>query len=243
MGVIGRNVFVVIDSGKGESAWKVLAKVDTGAFSSSISQSLADKLELDDPVNLTQIRSASGTSERPCYKVRMSILGQAIETQINVANRTGLNYMMILGRKDIAKFKTLVDVNLSAVKTKNESFVLNFKDYFILEGKYLKVEEDEATKVKNIFKKGVKDKTIQYDECVNKSFDISVPRPKDWDDDISDKEIGRSISDILDIIVGFDSSVVNLGNWDSEEDEQIVLSLDTNSNSDMKKVLKWIKSK
>lgn len=102
----------------------------------------------------------------------------------------------------------------------------------------------DLSNIKQIFQKGIKNKTLQYGECVNKSFGISVPRPKDWDEDINDTNIGELLSNLLDISVSFDSSVVDLGSWDEEEDEeQTVLSFDTDSKSNMQTVLKWIRNK
>ena len=97
--------------------------------------------------------------------------------------------------------------------------------------------------VKNAFKKGIKDKTFQCGECVNKSWELSVPRPKDWVDE-NDTKIGKTLSELLKINVDFDSNVTLFASWESEEDdEQQVLSFSTDSKSDMNKVLLWIKQK
>ena len=121
--------------------------------------------------------------------------------------------------------------------------------------KYLKIFENYKSKlvasrnkfdldiVKNAFKKGIKNKTFQCGECVNKSWGLSIPKPKDWSDE-NDSRISKTLSELLKISVDFDSNVVDLGSWDAEEEEeQTVISFSTDSKSDMNKVLHWIKSK
>lgn len=120
-------------------------------------------------------------------------------------------------------------------------YVKENNDYKKNIGKY--VSADMVSIVKDIFKKGFIDKSIQHGECVNGSWDVSVPRPSNWIK-VDDNKIGEIISDLLDISVNFDSSVVDLGSWDAEEDEeQTVISISTDSKEDLKTVLKWIKSK
>ena len=125
---IGKNIYLTLRCGKNHV--RVLAKVDTGAFSSSISEEVSAVLKLEGRKvdMIKQIKSASGRENREFYEVKMSIPNvMEIDTEVNVADREGLKYQMILGRKDIAKFKALVDVTKAEHKKVSE--IRNYKQF------------------------------------------------------------------------------------------------------------------
>jgi hypothetical protein len=107
--VIGRNVIVSIITPDGEV--DILAKVDTGAYSSSLDESFFKKLNLDEKVIKNKmVRNVHGEESRDVYDIDVIIKGMKISSELNVFDRSQMKYKMILGRKDIKKLGALVDV-------------------------------------------------------------------------------------------------------------------------------------
>jgi hypothetical protein len=106
---IGRNVLVQIITPKEDV--KILAKVDTGAYSSSIDEKLFKELNLDEKILKNKIvRNVMGEEERDVYEIDFIVKGMKITSQLNVFDRSDMKYQMILGRKDIKQLNALVDV-------------------------------------------------------------------------------------------------------------------------------------
>ena len=85
-------------------------KVDTGAFSTSIDRSFAEKLGLlaEEHVLLTRkFKSALGEETRKLIEVDFVLKGRRIKTCASVTGRSHLQYNMIIGRRDLKGF--LVD--------------------------------------------------------------------------------------------------------------------------------------
>lgn len=107
--IIGRNVIVSIITPDGEV--DILAKVDTGAYSSSLDESFFKKLNLDEKVIKNKmVRNVHGEESRDVYDIDVIIKGMKISSELNVFDRSQMKYKMILGRKDIKKLGALVDV-------------------------------------------------------------------------------------------------------------------------------------
>ena len=107
--VIGRNVIVSIVTPDGDV--DILAKVDTGAYSSSLDESFFKKLNLDEEVIKNRVvRNVHGEEKRDVYEIDLIIKGNKISSELNVFNRGDMKYKMILGRQDIKKLGALVDV-------------------------------------------------------------------------------------------------------------------------------------
>jgi hypothetical protein len=107
--VIGRNVIVSIVTPDGDV--DILAKVDTGAYSSSLDESFFKKLNLDEEVIKNRVvRNVHGEEKRDVYEIDLIIKGNKISSELNVFNRGDMKYKMILGRQDIKKLRALVDV-------------------------------------------------------------------------------------------------------------------------------------
>ena len=83
------------------------AKIDTGAYRTTICQSIAHKLHLEDATRYKKVRSALGQEERKIINLRFKMDGILIETEAFIANREHMKCDIIIGRKDIKKF--LVD--------------------------------------------------------------------------------------------------------------------------------------
>ena len=83
---------------------KVFAKIDTGAWRTSISQTLAEELGLlgeDNVLWSKRFRSALGAEDRPVIKLRFKLAGRKVTTPASVAKRMALKYPVIIGRKNL----------------------------------------------------------------------------------------------------------------------------------------------
>lgn len=83
------------------------AKIDTGAWRSSIDKGLAEELGLLEESNILwekQVRSSLGKIKRPIINLTFWLAGRKIETAAGVANRKHLRKKVIIGRKDIKGF-------------------------------------------------------------------------------------------------------------------------------------------
>ncbi len=104
--VIGINEPIEI-IGKKEDRHKTIAKVDTGAYRTTICSSLADKLGIHKIVGYKKVRSAIGMQEWPLIKLSFVLDKRLVSTEAFVANRLEMKYDIIIGRRDLKRF--LVD--------------------------------------------------------------------------------------------------------------------------------------
>lgn len=111
-GVLHVGVFeeVEVEDFLGEKH-EVKAKVDTGAFRSSIDESLAKDLGLLDPENIlwnVGYRSALGREERKVVGLTFWLKGKKIKSSASVSDRSELKRLMIIGRRDLLGFSLRV---------------------------------------------------------------------------------------------------------------------------------------
>ncbi len=115
--VIGRNEIASIITPNGDI--EVLAKVDTGAYSSSIDTGFFKSLNLNEEVLKTKkVKNVHGTERRDVYEIDVIIKDVKVSSELNVFDRRDMKYLMILGRKDISKLGALVDVKQKDRKVK-----------------------------------------------------------------------------------------------------------------------------
>jgi alpha-L-glutamate ligase-like protein len=93
--------------GKTVKRKKVTAKIDTGAWRTSISQKLAEDMGLlgkDNILWTKKFKSSLGIEERPVINLTFWLAGRKINTPASVAKRMALKYPVIVGRKNLKGF-------------------------------------------------------------------------------------------------------------------------------------------
>jgi hypothetical protein len=87
--------------------YKILAKIDTGAWSSTIDISLAKKLGLlrKNKIIMTRRKLSSlGEEQRPVISLSFWLAGRKIVTRATVSDRKILRYQVLVGRIDLQGF-------------------------------------------------------------------------------------------------------------------------------------------
>jgi alpha-L-glutamate ligase-like protein len=107
--MVGPLEFIKVKTGKGKKSFEeIRAKVDTGAFRSSIDKDLAKELGLLSPEKILyyrHYRSALGKNKnRPVVGLTFWLKDRKITTAVNVSNRKKLRTKFLLGRRDLEGF-------------------------------------------------------------------------------------------------------------------------------------------
>lgn len=101
--VLGIFEPIQIETAKG--LWPITAKLDTGAYSSSIDRELLKKLGVKkDRIYQKKIKSALGEEIRDFATVAFYLRGERIQTEASVAERAESRYDVLIGRKDLKGF-------------------------------------------------------------------------------------------------------------------------------------------
>ena len=101
------EVFEEIKIRTNSTKYKVKAKLDTGAWRSSIDKGLAEKLGLLAPDNILwtkKVKSSLGIEERSIINLTFYLKGKKVTTAAGLANRSNLRTSVIIGRRDLAGF-------------------------------------------------------------------------------------------------------------------------------------------
>lgn len=83
------------------------AKIDTGAWRTSIDRDLAKSLGLlsvDNIITKRKVKTVMGTEKRQVIALTISVAGRKIRTAANVAQRKHLRRQLIVGRRDLTGF-------------------------------------------------------------------------------------------------------------------------------------------
>jgi alpha-L-glutamate ligase-like protein len=108
--------------GKDKQKKKVMAKIDTGAWRTSISEHLARELGLLDERNILwkTVTSAIGKQKRPVISLTFYIAGRKITTPASVAKRMTLKYPVLIGRKNLKGLLVDPKVEIEVAKKARE---------------------------------------------------------------------------------------------------------------------------
>lgn len=90
----------------------VKAKIDTGAWKTSIDKTFADSLGLEKKSNILwtkEYKSALGSEKRRVINLIFYLAGRRIKTIANVSDRRGLRTPLIIGRRDLGGFLIKAD--------------------------------------------------------------------------------------------------------------------------------------
>lgn len=110
-----KSVEEIVVIGKKKKKVRIMAKVDTGAYRTSLDKSIAEKLDLGRPIRKKIVKSALGEEERDIYEVGMIVSKKKFKTEIFLADRANLKYDAIIGRRDLKNF--LVDPSVKKIRT------------------------------------------------------------------------------------------------------------------------------
>lgn len=104
--VIGINEAVDVLDNQGNK-YLTMAKIDSGAYRTTICHSLAEQLKINQPIGSKKVRGALGFEERPLINLSFILDKRLVTTEAFIANRQEMKYDLIIGRKDLKRF--LVD--------------------------------------------------------------------------------------------------------------------------------------
>ncbi len=104
--VIGINEQIeVLDINRNKQI--IMAKIDTGAYRTTICSILAKELNIDEIINQKKVRGALGVEERPIINFSFYMDKRLVSTEAFMADRSEMKYDIIIGRRDLKRF--LVD--------------------------------------------------------------------------------------------------------------------------------------
>ncbi len=92
---------------KDKTTFPVFAKIDTGAWRTSVDKDLAEELGLLKKENILwnrKVRTSNGTQERPVVNLSFYLAGRKVKTTGSITKRSHLRVPMIIGRRDLVGF-------------------------------------------------------------------------------------------------------------------------------------------
>jgi len=120
---IGLIEEVILEDGK-----TYLAKIDTGADSSSVDKSVAESLGDKPIIAHKYIRSALGRDKRPIISVDISIRDLKCTEEFTISDRKNLKYKILIGKDIMRKERFLVDPLIGVDQEQQIENQLNTKE-------------------------------------------------------------------------------------------------------------------
>jgi alpha-L-glutamate ligase-like protein len=102
---------VTFNARDGSGVVTIPAKLDTGAFRTSIDENLVKELGYPILSRKIMVKSASGIGFRSTAKIKFKLKGKQISSIASVVDRSALQYKMIVGRKDLKGY--LIDPEIA----------------------------------------------------------------------------------------------------------------------------------
>lgn len=106
--ILGFTEHITIIS-KNQKEISVIARIDTGATSSSIDIKLAEELELGPSMKSKIVKSASGTKERPLVEATIRMNNLIIKEYFTLADRSHMTYPVLIGQNILKQGNYLID--------------------------------------------------------------------------------------------------------------------------------------
>ena len=83
----------------------LLAKIDTGAYRTSIDEKVARQIGIDKPIiAYKSVQGALGKQNRPIVALSLLLRKRRITTEVSLIDRQHMKYDIILGRRDLRGF-------------------------------------------------------------------------------------------------------------------------------------------
>jgi len=102
--IIGLEESIILENEK-----KYIVKIDTGADSSSIDESIAKEFKDKKIISHKIIRSALGKHRRPTIMLNLTFQGKKFYEKFTIANRKNLKYKILIGKDILKKEGFLID--------------------------------------------------------------------------------------------------------------------------------------
>ncbi len=90
---------------------QLIAKIDTGAKSSSIDIKTASELKWGPLIKTVIIKSANGINRRAVVNGTIEINGVKITSPFTLSNRSHMKYKVIIGKETLKKGKFIIDIS------------------------------------------------------------------------------------------------------------------------------------
>tara|TARA_Y100000310_G_C20498798_1_gene722883 strand:- start:382 stop:735 length:354 start_codon:yes stop_codon:yes gene_type:complete len=106
--ILGLTGQVILKSNDGEDK-QFVARIDSGATSSSIDISLAKLLNFKPTKKHRIVKSASGIKRRPIVNANVKIKGKEMLAEFTLADRGHMTYQILIGQNILKEGKFMID--------------------------------------------------------------------------------------------------------------------------------------